>query len=246
MGVVPTVNVFGDRPIEGNLGNRVEVTPDDVVIVNDNTIKLVFGRPWSGIAQLVANQSDPDLFKTTIREQAAIQTPTQLSNLGEITIATKAGAIDQNTTILLNVAYTTPTNSIVNVQYTADAAPSIASPWVDYDDGAIIKGSIYNIRSFNALIPEMTTGVIGSGSTFRFASIDRQGGLGGAGGLAPGEVLILLASSPYQTVDKINDRYIDVTNVSTVQNPNGFYYNKGELFAIPGVERTVYPLIRSL
>lgn len=246
MGVVPSVSAFGDRPIEGNLKNRVEITPTDTVIVNDNTIKLVFDRPWSGIAQLVARQSDPDLFKPVIREQVAVESPLQLSAEGEITIATKVGTISPTTNIILDITYATPTNTDLTVQYTADTAPSILSPWVDYDEGIIVKGSIYTVRSFNALIPEMTTGAILSGSTFKFTGIDTTGTGTATVAINPGDVLILLADSPFEAVDKIVDRYIDVTDVSASKNPNGFYYNGGEFFADPTVERSVYPHIRSV
>jgi len=246
MGAVPIVSVFVDRPIEGNLDNREEITPDDIIIVNDNTIRLVFSRSWSGIAQLVARQSDPDLFKPTIREAVEVESPIQFSSGGEISIATRIGSFNATSAISLEVEFTTPSGITDTVQYSIDTEPSLASPWVDYDQGVIVKGQIYSVRSFNGIVPEMTFGAIGSGSTFKFTGVDSSGGTGTPSPIATGDILVLLAGSPYQPVDKILNQYVDVTDVTSEKNPSGFYYNNGEFFVVPEVPRDVYPLIRSV
>ncbi len=244
MGVYPSVSVFVDRPIEGDLDNREEIQPEDIIIVDDNTILLRFDRPWSGIAQLVGRQSDPDLLQPFAREVAVTEQPYQFSLSGEISIATRINTVGENPSISLTLEYDTSSGTTPSVLYSADDQPSINSAWVDYNR-VVINGKIYTVRSFNGLVTEMTTGVINSGATFRFTSIDEDGDQTFRD-IEPGEVLILLSTDPYQIVDKIQDRFIDVTNITLEQNPFGFYYDNGEFFALENVATPVYPLIRSV
>ena len=46
MGTYPSVQVFVDRPIEGDEDNIEEIFPEDIIIVSKNTIQLVFDRAW--------------------------------------------------------------------------------------------------------------------------------------------------------------------------------------------------------
>jgi hypothetical protein len=247
MGVVPIVSVFVDRPLQDDPNNRDEITPTDIIIVSDNTVRLVFDRPWSGIAQLIARQSDPDLFNPKTRIIETEDPATQFSTTSEITIATRVGAFDPNNNIQLRVEYSTPANTTETLDYEIDTQPDILSPWVDYEDGIIIKGQIYTVRSFTAFAPEMSSGIIGSGSTFTFTkAADLGGSPVSLDDITPGDILILLADAPYQTVDKVLDQFIDVTSVSAEENVGGFYYNNGEFFAVSGIAQNIYPLIRSL
>ena len=179
--------------------------------------------------------------------------PTQISNLGEITVATR---VDPNQTsepvISLLARYTSAVdNTVVEELYAADDNPALNSPWTGSEFDRIVvnvksRRQLYTVRSFNGIVPLITTGVVSSGSTFIFASIDPTGTGDNLRDIEPGEVLILLANRPYSTVDKILDQYIDVTSVTATQNQFAFFYNNGEFYTDPSVIQTVFPLIMNV
>lgn len=245
MGVLPIVSVFGDRPIEGDLENRVEVTPTDIVAVTDNIVRLVFDRPWSGMAQLVARQSDPDLLQPAQRVTIPTVAPLQLTTTGEFTIATRIDEIAFDQAFAINVTFHTPNGIDYPVSYAIDTAASLVSPWSDYKR-VVIKGNIYTIRSFNAIVPDMTTGVIASGSTFTFDGIDLAN-TGTFSNITPNTLLMLMATAPFEEADKITDKFIDVTAIPNPEDPTqNFFFNNGEFFSEASVATSVYPLIRNV
>lgn len=244
MGTFPIVSVFGNRPTTDDPNNREEIIPEDIIIIDDNTLKLRFDRPWGGIAQLVGRQSDPDILRPFERATEVVVAPTRLSVNGELTIATRISTTGEEPVVNLNVKYNTTTGTSPTITYEADDQPSIDSAWIDYDR-VIIKGKIYIIRSFNGRVSEMTTGIINSGATFQFTGIDQNNTLSFRD-IAVGEVMILLATDPYQPVDKQLTAFIDVTSVTSTKNPFSFYYDSGEFFAEASVIQSVYPPIRSI
>lgn len=244
MGINPVVSVFVDRPTQANPTNQEEITPQDVVIVDDNTIKLVFEREYSGIAQLIARQSDPDLLNPPARIVETAAESNQFSHSGEVTIATLISSIGEEPSINLNIAYTTSNVAPVIVAYTADDQPNINSPWVDYNK-VVIRGKMFTVRSYSGLVPEMTNGVIGNGSTFRFIGIDPDG-TRFFRDIERGEVMILLSDAPHARVDKRRDIFIDVTDITSTENPFGLFYDTSEFYADNDVIQNVYPPIRSI
>lgn len=257
MGTFPSVQVFVDRPIEGNEDNREEIFPTDIIIINKNSLTLTFDRPWSGIAQLIARSSDPQLL-----QQREFPTPTpetgavgyQLSNNGALTIATRTvdpeyGIESDPTFIELELTYITPEGNEVPITYTVDNQPSINSPWVNYNQ-VIIKGKVYTVRSFNILVPEITNPIpdIVNNSNFRITGIDRTV-VGGSPdtpirSLYTGEAFILLATSPYTIVDKVNNQVIDPSLVTSTNNPFSLFYNLGEVYADISIAQTIFPPVR--
>ena len=252
MGVVPSVSVFVNRPIQGNEDNQEEIIPSDVIAVGDNILRLLFERPWSGRAQLVSKQSDPNLLRPTTRIFEEVATPFQISNMGEVSIATKipeAVRIDpllDDPVVSLLVEFNTTAGGILQELYIADNQPSILSPWQGSEFSTVIiktkTRDPFTSRSFNAITQNMTAGTVDSGSTFKFVGIDPDGGTTFRD-IEKGEVLILLASEPYGIVDKIFDQYIDVTDVTDDLNQFGFYYNNGEFYATPETVTNVFPPI---
>jgi len=250
MGVFPSVQVFIDAPTEVDPDNRIEIIPINIVALNENSIRLEFDRSVSGIAQLIARETDPDVFEPfTVGTPEAVTT-FQITAFTQLTIATLR-KIDGNvsptpfvepTNIDLEITYFPTVGSSVVHTYSADLVPQLESPWSG-EDTIVIKGKVYNVRSFDILItPEMTDGTIGNGTTFQFTAINVEGD--GARDLAEGEVFILLARSPYSVFDKITDQLIDVTSVTPNNNTFAFGYNEGEMFADPVVIQSIYPLIR--
>lgn len=244
------VSVYVNRPTEDDPDNRDEIEPDDIVIISPDEIRLVFSRPYSGIAQLIARASDPQLLNPTVTTQVAAAAAQQISNEGEITIATKIATIGAKTNIGVQLSYTTPQETVQVVDYTVDDAPSLLSPWNDYDR-VIIKGSVYTVRSFSGIVAAMATGVIGNGSTLLFTGVDPDAAGSPASTIeyrAPekDEMFLLLASSPYSAVDKITTQIIDVSQITETNNPFALAYDTGEFLANASVLQTIYPPVRSV
>ena len=249
LGTFPTISVFISVPLEEDLENVVEIIPEDVIIINEDTILLKFDAARSGIAQLVARQSDPDLLRPIVgvsvdvpeRQQIAV-TNSQNGEV-EITVATKISTVGENTDITLNVEYTTVENSLITTPYVvSDDTSSSVSPWKN-DDKVVIKGKTYTIRSFNAFISEMQDETIGSGSNFRFISIDDGSG---ERDILRGEVYILFAQTPFAEVDKTREKLIDVVDVDLTNNQFSFIFDSNNFFAEEKIIQDTYPLIRSI
>jgi len=244
LGTFPSIQVFVDRPIEGDESNQEELLPSDIEIIDNNTILLKFDRPWSGIAQLVTRQSDPNLLNPIITELPTTTTNlTQISNVGEITIATKIATLGDSPNNNISLLYTTTQGSTPQITYNADDQPALLSAWNDFDV-VVINGSVYTVRSFNAITSELASGVIGNGSNFVFNAIDPIGDHTFQD-INDDDVIILLATPPYSTFDKITNEYVDVTNRSSTTTSFDFVYDSGEFFVNTAIVQSIYPHIRS-
>ena len=232
------ISVFVNQPTSDDPDNQEEIIPDDIIIISPDAIKLVFSRPYSGKAQLIARASDPHLLNPVVAAQEEVAPALQISNSGEITLATRISTTGEAADMNVQLTYSTPQETVQVIEYVADDQPAIESPWVDYNK-VVIKGNIYLIRSFNGIVPEMASGVIGNGSTFRFTGID---------GNPPNtnDVFLLLASSPFTVVDKITNNIVDITNISETVNPFTLAYDTGEFFVDPVTFQSVYPPVRSV
>lgn len=252
LGTFPSISVFVNIPIEGDPENIEEIIPTDTTIVDDDNIILTFDRSWSGLAQLVARQSDPNLLKPFTR--VIDTTPNvlqQISNTGEIAIATRVSTTGKCDNVELSVSYSTTQNTTVSHTYTQVNVntPDSTSPWFDFSN-VVIKGKIYTIRSFNGIIPQMFDETIGSGSTFRFTGIttydDTCSNLGSNRNIEQDEVYILFASKPFEIVDKVVTKYIDVFDVTDTENIFALVYDSGEFFSQESLIQKTYPPIRSV
>lgn len=173
LGTFPSVQVFVKRPLSENQENLEEITPKDVWIVDDNTLEVVFEKVESGVAQVLARSSDPDLIQPRIQPEFAPPIEKmQLTNSGEITVAVKADIIGNiNDPISFTMQYRTADGSLIEQDYVADSTPSILSPWRDKDT-IVIKGKSYNVRSFQLINQLMVEGTVITGSTMEFKRID--------------------------------------------------------------------------
>jgi hypothetical protein len=59
------------------------------------------------------------------------------------------------------------------------------------------------------------------------------------------EVLLLLATSPGDLIDKNTNQFVDATNITS---PNTFnvFFNLGNLFIVPSIIQSIYPPIRQV
>lgn len=251
LGTFPSISVFVNIPIEGNPENIEEIVPTDTIIVDDDNIILQFDRPWSGLAQLVARQSDPNLLKPFTRPiDLGVQELQQLSNNGEIAIATRIESVGVCENVDLVVKYITTQNTIVENTYSAsDNLLNSTSSWRDFDI-VLIKGKLYTVRSYQGIYSDMLDETVASGSTFRFTGITTNPTCSPIDitprNITQDEVYILFASAPFDTIDKITDKYIDVFDITESENTFSLLYDSGEFFADTNIIQDTYPPIRQV
>lgn len=259
MGAIPVVQVLADQPTSEDPTNRVELLGYNFDINSVNEITIHFDRPYSGIAQLITLSSDPALLQPTSFEVPPVSTaPIQLTNISRFILATRMDKFGTNTGFNINLEFTSSAGDLTSVTYASSTAQDTLTSWSDVVR-VVFKGKVYLLREFNGLTADMTTGVIPSGTKFRFKGfdvtldsindyvVDPTDQVMGAPSLVnQGDILLLLSAAPFGSVDKITNEYIDVTSVTTTNNVGALFYNNLEFFAAPTIVRTVYPPIRSV
>lgn len=231
LGVFPVISVFVDRPTVENPNNQEEITPDSINYIDANVLELKFNNQWSGICQLFTLTSSVELFEPNIQEAEDEVAPAQLTNSGELSIATRISTYAGATPINIDLTYTNDVGSPIVKTYSVDDQPSLLSSWLDYNK-IIFKGSVYTVRSFNTIVPEMADGTIVDGATVDFTNVNSSN-----------DVIILLANAPFEIFDKITDEYVDVMNAT---QPTTFFYDNGEIFGNDNIIKTIYPHIREV
>lgn len=262
LGVFPSVQVLVEKAIiigdvteipcesRGETGGSilVEDTPTGIEIVNRNEIIIRFDELQSGIAQLIARSSAPDIEEEIIEEESqTIQlTNTEVSDNpafeAELTIATLNDKINPVLNVDVGIEYISPSTNVSHT-YTNIGSASVTSPWTDFRE-ITIRGKIYTVRSFSALISEMRNGIIQNGSSFYFTSL--TDGTTTITDFQQDDMLILLAKDPYTNIDKILDSFIDVSDVDATNSELSFFYDTRELFAFRTLQRSVFPHIREV
>lgn len=244
LGTNPAISVFVDRPLPNDPANREEILPTDTTLVDPNTIKLQFDRPWSGIAQCVARSSDPDIISPAFMEEVTVGA-TQLTNDGELTIATKASVYPAER-IGLQMVYSTITGTPFTSIVTFDSGPRTESPWNDYTRVSI-EGKSYIVRSANVRLPEMIEGVIPDGSNFYFQYVIQDADAETLTFLPLNrqDVVVLLSGIQGTLNDKVFDMFFDISAVTPEENAFELAHDSGELFANQGVIETTFPPIQS-
>jgi hypothetical protein len=243
LGTAPSISVFVSRPTEEDPEGTLEILPTDTIIVSSDVVRLVFDRPESGIAQLVARASDPHLLQPFVREAATALELSQVSNFSEITIATRTSSpLAEPSQITVQFTYITTGGVEVPITYAADDQPAAISPW-NNEDRLIINGKVFTVRSFNIVVAQQISGVITNGSQIRFTGVDDGSG---ERDIVENELVFLLAQSPYDNVDRLTTTYIDAFSVQGDANPFAFFFDNSEFVADETILQTIHPPIRSI
>jgi len=248
LGTTPAISVFVNIPTETDINNMVEISPTDVIIVDSNNIMLVFDRQWSGVAQLVARQSPPDILSSTTIESASIRSRRQISIGGEITIATRVPTIGTCANVGIMVSFTTATGNTEQHLYSnvSESLLNSVSPWSDFDS-VVIKGKIYTVRSYQGIYQSIQDDIVGNGSTFTYDTITEcSGSPPNTRSIEKNEVLLLMSNPPFATVDKDTGIYVDVTDITPTMNQFALVYDNGEFFIDEAAIKTIYPAIRNI
>lgn len=232
----PKVHAFVYRLVDG-ISKLVPTEPKYERTIDANTIEIEFDTAEAGTAQCISlasqNSINPNATASVVADTSAFQVS---SDAGEITLATLSDA----ELVGIALTYRTSGTSIdVTIEYAGiDSIPTVNSPWSGAEH-AIINGKRYTLRSFNITTTPLApayfaAGAVPQGSMFYVSNYN---------GSAPalGDCLILLGRSPYATVDRLVDRYIDVSAINT-QTPE-MYYSQGKAFVSPTVIKSTYPHI---
>lgn len=245
LGTIPVIEVYVLVPTPTNPNNLQQIIPDEVVFPDQNTATLTFSRAYSGQAQLIARASNPDLLHP--RPVIQISTPTniQLTNSGELTIATKIATIGTPTSVTITLQYTdqngnitllgfTASNNDGIVQLVASNVPNSLSPWSDVNT-VLIKSKGYTVRTLNIQTIETINGTVPNGATIQLVGINSTGPINIAmtGLSVPNNYfqvandysLYFLAGSPFNVIGTVendstwnvlNSIYDIVTNTTTI------------------------------
>lgn len=200
--------------------------------LSNGIITLTFPGACSGIMQCVT--ASPT---SSTQQTVATQTITSYqisSTAGDITIAT----LDVADQIGVTVTFLPQGNPTPIEYFNIPIGPSITSPWVNVGT-AIIAGRKYRIRSFNvhsaaSAVEYFSTGIISSGTPLYISHA-------GSKPVAAGSCLLLLGNAPYSFVDRIYDKIIDVSVVSTSQPQ--LFYSDGKVYSTDDLTKTTYPPI---
>ena len=230
---VPVLHTFVHRTVDGE-DVLVEQDPIRVDTIDANTTRLTFAAVESGQVQCVSlSTKNTTNYDNTLAVEDNVVGVQLSSAVGEITIATldSSGIVDVTLTFLSS----TP----VNVTYSGiDGIPSIYSPWVG-SNSVIVNGKRYTVRSFNITqtptAPSyFSSGLIANGTAFYVGGINNVP-------VGANDVIFLLSNSPHTNVDRIYDRYVDASSISST-SPETFYED-GRGYVTSSVIRSTYPLI---
>jgi len=262
MGVVPSVQVLinstaatsvdTDNTVSCALRGtteaqtQIETTNFTIEIVDANNLIIHFPDPQSGLAQMIARSTSTGVVETTTTTAAE---QFQLTATGTLlTVATLNDVIPEPNSISLDITYKSPDGLTSLVQtYNIGTLPSVDSPWDDYGT-ILIQGKRYKVRTFDALIPEMTDGTLPDGSSFYFSSLDTDstGTPPGPRGLGAREVYVLLGLDPYTNIDKVKNQVIDASKITAANAELSLFVSGRELFAFDTVIDSTYPPIREI
>lgn len=244
LGTAPAVSVYVNIPTTTDPNNLEEVLPQDIIYVDENTIKLIFNDSYSGIAQLFARQASPNDFSDVQQELQTTQL-TQVSYNYEMNIALSISEYGACDTVELEIEYNTTKNTIVRKTYIAERYPaSTQSPWNDYDK-VIVRAKSYIIYSFVFKDATFNENDIPQGSTLKITKIGKCGSPA-----TPTEIngknkaFILYANEPFDNIDKELNSYIDLYNILISEEPKMVY--NSELFVTQDSIQKIYPPLKPI
>jgi len=238
MGINPTVTVLVNIPLEDDNDNREEIIPTLIEIVDKNTIILVFERQYSGIAQLIGQQSDPDILTSQNSAVTTTDEAIQLSNDGLLTIATKILTTGNDPTLTIDIGFSSGDDNYVD-PFIADDQPPLTSPWAS-TNRVVIEGKMFIVRSIQ--LSNIT-----NGTTLIFDNnITSTDDVGAETAYTVGlnDIVILMAKSPFTSADRTYQQYVDVFSVNETENAFGLVFNNGEVFAVPTLIINPFPYIK--
>lgn len=241
----PAVSVYV-ADIDGNL-NQLDPEEFNIVIINKNTLKIIFNHPVTGTAQCIARS-------TTLTEDTprASSTQVQITINGLITLAIPNIIINVPPIPNIDMNHLSFTFQVNIKQPGQDEQSSlesvapqldISSSWNDWPKILVRKRKNYvvrtkNIFNFLAFGENAKPTDIPNGTQLRFKNIGFPTSI--IRPINSKEFIFLLSTPPYATIDKLKNKLIDVGEM--IGTPIDYFtYMNGELYVDSSVVDSSYP-----
>jgi hypothetical protein len=242
----PAINVY----VTTNTGSDlVPLDPEQftISVIDKDTVNLKFNQPYIGTAQCLARS-------TTLRTMSAAVASSlvRVTSDGLITMAIPEVVINPqpipNTTMDglgfdFEVLVQEPSQQIVSSVEHVDPAVDGDSPWDDWPKILIRKRKNYVIRTKNVLdflafgsnakATDIPNGTQIYFNSIAFPSVVMRP-------INSRELLLMLSNEPFQPIDKVKDKVVDVGEMLGTRL-NYFVYMDGDLFVDSSVIETSYP-----
>lgn len=245
-----------------------------VTYVDSDTVKITHSTPVAGYADLVARTSSPrqpvatlrqaDLFQTSVASSITLAFPRLLTriegasyNLNNPTLPAPSATVnsvpldicENKQNIRIEIEVTQPNQSPIRCLETLDTVFAGSSPWFGWNKIAIKKRQgmcvatkdISKFKVFENINGDLSR--VPNGTTLRFTRIDY--GDGRINDIENRGLLMLLATPPYENVDKKRDGFIDLGDIKN-QEELVFYFFNSEIFIAPKAIEKTYPQIEKL
>lgn len=235
LGGKPNIHTFLNTLVDGEV-QLLPATQPQVITIDPNTTKLIFDRAETGIVQFtsLASQNTTNApISTYIPPQEALQVST---NTGLLTIGTKKTDSLINITITFVITGQTPVTITYN---NIDNIATASSPWAGVKQ-VHVNGITYTVRTLDIISHSAAFAYFASGQ------IPPQGGafyIEYINSSTPvyDDVIILGAKSPFGPVDKIYDKFVDLSRETSTSG--GVAYSFGKIIASSNVIKPAFPLI---
>lgn len=264
LGSVPAVDVFIQTDTSTDTLTKLDVSEYKITIVDKNTCNVTLPGPYKGIAHLVARTSiqEFDIAPVPTNDQTMITfggifvmaVPKFLTKF-EVPPQPPFTPADlpldlKNQDIRLRVSVTEPNKEEIICVETVNLITLNSTPWVGWKEILLRKRRNYYIKyksifSFTSTfeLDTVTNKDIPNGTQVRFLEIDF--GTGSFQPIEQGDLLLLLANPPYQAIDKIRNKVVDVG--AMIKNDfDYFLYQDGELYTSPSNIQSTYPQIEKV
>lgn len=264
LGSVPAIDIFVQTDTSTNNLFKLDVKDYKITIIDRNTCNITLSGPYKGIAHLVARTSiqefdiapivTNDQFKITFGGIFVMAIPKFLTKYEvppQPPFTPDDLPIDLNDqNIRLRVSVTEPNKEEIICVETINLKTLNSTPWVGWKEILLRKRRNYYIRyksifTFTSTfeLDTVTAQDIPDGTQVRFLEIDF--GTGSFQPIEQGDLLLLLANSPYQSIDKIRNKIVDVG--AMIKNDYDYFlYQNGELYTSPSNIQTTYPQIEKV
>ena len=110
LGTLPSVQIYVNVPLSADPTNMVEILPTEIIYNSDDQLTLILPRAYTGIAQLIARASNPDILNPRPRPAVTSVAPTiQLTNAGLLSIATRISTVGSIAELPIDLEFTPST-----------------------------------------------------------------------------------------------------------------------------------------
>lgn len=264
LGAVPAIDVFIQTDTTTNSLTKLNINDYKITIIDKNTCNITLQGPYKGKAHLVARTSTQefdiapvstnDLFKVTYGGIFVFAIPKYLTKF-EVPPQPPYTPADLPLDLLyqnirLRVSVTEPNKEEIICVESVNLKTLNSTPWIGWKEILLRKRRNYYIRyksifSFTSTfeLDTVTAKDIPDGTQVKFLEIDF--GTGSFQPIEQGDLLLLLANSPYQAIDKIRNKVIDVG--AMIKNDYDYFlYQGGELYTSSVNIQNTYPQIEKV